>query len=176
MVGCGGGDGPYKLKQNVVMGVKLSSHTMPEWEEIPVRHTCGAEDLSPPIQWTDVPDDVVSIAITLVNSDTAQGQVMHWLAWNLSGALEGIEEADLPTEAVQGQNDYETVGYKGPCISSQIKAPGRVMPAQWYLFTVYFLDKAISLPSGSSKNELLKEIDGHVLSGGKMLRPFPYNP
>jgi len=42
---------------------KLSSTAFPDGGEIPAKYTCEAEDISPPLAWTDVPPNAKSLAL-----------------------------------------------------------------------------------------------------------------
>ncbi len=129
---CGGDSGPYELEQQVTMSIQLTTPTMPERDIMPKRHTCEAEDLSPPLEWSGLPAGTASIAILAVDADADEGEFTHWTVWNIPADASGVDEAALPTGAVQGENDFESVRYRGPCppprFSPQGEAPVRVDP------------------------------------------------
>ncbi|MCL4535626.1 MAG: YbhB/YbcL family Raf kinase inhibitor-like protein, partial [Bacteroidetes bacterium] len=51
-------------------------------------------------------------------------------------------------------------GYGGPC-----PPPG---PAHRYHFTIYALDRSLSLAAGASKGQVLEAMQGHVLARGDL--------
>jgi phosphatidylethanolamine-binding protein (PEBP) family uncharacterized protein len=38
-----------------------------------------------------------------------------------------------------------------------------------YHFKIYALDKKLSLPAGSTKDQLLAAIDGHIIASGELI-------
>jgi leucine-zipper of insertion element IS481/Phosphatidylethanolamine-binding protein len=55
----------------------------------------------------------------------------------------------------EGQNEFGTTGYRGPC-----PPPGR--GRHRYVFRLYALDAEPALPTGAAKAELEQAIQGHV--------------
>ena len=58
----------YKLSQEFDLTIRVSSAKFNETRRIPRKYSCTEETISPPIDWEDVPDGTVSIAL-LVDSD-----------------------------------------------------------------------------------------------------------
>jgi Raf kinase inhibitor-like YbhB/YbcL family protein len=64
----------------------------------------------------------------------------------------------------QGKNDFGDVGYGGP-------APPPGKPHR-YFFKLYALDASLSVPSGATREEVLKAMKGHVLAEGQLMGLF----
>ncbi len=80
--------------------------------------------------------------------------------YNIPPTSMGLNEGVLPVEefahtAKQGLNDFQTIGYGGPCPP---KGTHR------YFFKLYALDTKLNIESQATKESLLKAIEGHVLS------------
>lgn len=91
--------------------------------------------------------------------DAPNGTFTHWVIWNIFGdELEGgiSHEAILNTGAVQGINDFDKVGYGGPC-----PPPGK---KHRYIFTLYALDQKVELKPKASSDELVEAMKGRILS------------
>jgi len=56
--------------------------------------------------------------------------------------------------AIQGKNDFNELGYRGPAPPSGVHT---------YRFFVYALDDQLELKAGADKETLLKAMEGHVL-------------
>lgn len=88
-----------------------------------------------------------------------------WLIWNLPpgpvipSGIPNDPVVEIPVRALQGRNDFGTIGYTGPC-----PGPGEM---QRYAFKVYSLDAMISLSPGAGKHELIAALRGHVLQYGE---------
>jgi len=140
----------------------LSSPALAAGEPIPVRHTCDAEDLSPPLAWANPPEDAESFALIVDDPDAPTPEpFVHWVAYNLPADLGGLPEGVPPAETLeqgglQGRNDFGRLGYGGPC-----PPPG---DPHRYQFKLFALDAAPALEAGAGKGALLEAMDGHVLA------------
>jgi len=97
--------------------------------------------------------------------DAPGGVFTHWVLFNIpSDSRELLEavptQAQLPSGALQGKNDFGRVGYGGPC-----PPPGR---PHRYRFTLYALDQALDLKAGASKKQVLDAMPGHILGQGQL--------
>ena len=156
---------------------------------------------SPPLEWTGVPEGTVSIALVMDSDqiveavDLAKGRVAgresapdnawsHWVIWNIPADSTGLPEGvATTTEALaigpntrQGVNDDKTVGYSGPCplsVTVTYKKGYRTPKVVFsYFFHVYALDVEVDLGPEATRGELLKAIDGHILTGGEIKGEF----
>ena len=135
-------------------------------EKIPKKYTCDGEDISPPLEISNVSEGAKSIAIIVDDPDAPFGTFTHWVIWNIpptSKIPEAIpkgKEISDPFTARQGKNDFGNYGYGGPC-----PPPGK---PHRYFFKVYVLDVMLELKDGS-KDELLKAMEGHVIQYGELV-------
>ena len=157
----------------------------------------GYANSSPPLEWTGVPEGTVSIALVMDSDQVAAPVVInsvegresapdnawsHWVIWNIPADSTGLPEGVATTtealaigpSARQGVNDDKTVGYSGPCplpvrVLENVGIPKLVFS---YFFHVYVLDVEVDLGPETTKDELLKAIDGHVLAGGEIKGEF----
>jgi Raf kinase inhibitor-like YbhB/YbcL family protein len=53
------------------------------------RHTCDGEDLSPPLSWTNLPDETRSLALIVDDPDASSGVFTHWAAGDSTRVLAG---------------------------------------------------------------------------------------
>ncbi len=94
---------------------------------------------------------------------------MHWVAYDIPDAVhefpEDIPKQDkLPKGGVQGVNDFNKVGYGGPC-----PPPGA--PHRYY-FRLYALDSALNLKPRLSKAQLLESVHRHSLGEATLMGRF----
>jgi Raf kinase inhibitor-like YbhB/YbcL family protein len=144
---------------------KLSSSAYSEGSQIPNQFTCADPNVSsPPLQWSNPPKNSASFAIVFHDTDAAPGKnsmdVTHWILWNIpentTQLARGIKPETSPDGIVQGKNIRGTNGYQGPC------PPPGASPHH-YIFEIYALDSKLDLPAGSTRADLLKAMDGHVI-------------
>ncbi len=149
----------------VRMDIRLTSPAFAEGERIPRKYTCDGEDVSPPLTWDNVPEGTKSFALICDDPDAPMGTWVHWVLFNLPPETRSLPEAvspdkELPSGARQGTNDFRKIGYGGPCPPSGTHR---------YYFKLYALDTMLDLPAGCSKAQLLKAMEGHVLSEGQLM-------
>jgi Raf kinase inhibitor-like YbhB/YbcL family protein len=156
---------PSKFKMTSVFG---------DGDWIPVQYTCGVADgASPAVQWSDPPQGTASFALIFHDTDGAPakgaGDVTHWILWNIpANAAQlpaGVQPDTSPDGMRQGKNVRGANGYRPPC------PPVGARPHH-YVFELYALDTKLDLPSGSSRDDLLKSMDGHVLGKATIVGIF----
>lgn len=127
-------------------------------EQIPVRHTCDGDDVSPPLAWTAPPDGTVSLALCLDDPDAGRYPFTHWLAWGLPAVAGGLGEGE-PAPA-EGRNDFGATGYRGPC-----PPPGN---PHRYLFRLYALDAELELRAADRRLSFDAALESHVLETAEL--------
>lgn len=151
------------------MNVKLTSSAFGEGQTIPKKYTCEGQNVSPPLSWDGVPLAAKSLALISDDPDAPVGTWVHWVIYNIPVTISELIEAispvpDLPGIGLQGKNDFRKIGYGGPC-----PPPGKT---HRYFFKLYALDIALNLPKGSTKQDLEKMMEGHVLAQGQLVGTY----
>ena len=166
-------------------------------KRIPKQNTCFGENMSPPLNWSGVPTGAKSLAliaeepedrISVMGSYTAvaSGDSVHWLVYNMPASLTGLAEgvptstSVLPDGTIQGTNDFDTIGYSGPCPPASVVVYGGITgagrfssdPPHDYFFRLYALDTLVDLAPGATKGELAAALEGHVLAFGETMGKY----
>ncbi|HOK26531.1 MAG TPA: YbhB/YbcL family Raf kinase inhibitor-like protein [Bacteroidales bacterium] len=145
--------------------MEIKSPAFKEGELIPSRHTCDGHDVSPPLEWSGAPAETRSFALISDDPDAPVGTWVHWVIFNIPANVNKLEE-NIPKKEVlsngarQGRNDFGRIGYGGPC------PPGGT---HRYYFKLYALDRELDLKAGSTKRDLLKAMEGHVLAEAHLM-------
>jgi len=146
----------------------LTSAAFAHNTEIPVKHTCDGENLSPALAWGESPPGTVELALICNDPDAPSGNWTHWVIYGISpderSLPEGVSDAETLHEfggAKQGLNDSGGIGYTGPCPPA-----GRV---HHYHFRLYALDAATDLPPGATEAALRSATAGHVLARSEVV-------
>jgi Raf kinase inhibitor-like YbhB/YbcL family protein len=132
---------------------------------IPYKYTCDGEDMSPPLTWDDAPENARSFTLIVRDRDAPDGVFTHWVLYNLPGDLrqlpEGVPKKEiLPNGIQQGKNDFDQIGFGGPC------------PPQGthrYFFKLYALDKPLEVESGATEAEVLRAMQDHTLTSAELM-------
>jgi Raf kinase inhibitor-like YbhB/YbcL family protein len=141
--------------------------------------TCPGENVSPPLDWTNVPPGTESLTITCLDHidlcekcEPLAPQDRAWPHWGIyniaptSGDLPAGQPAEpsLPDGTVQVVNGYGEVGYGGPC-----PPPGHT---HTYVFTLYALDTTLDLPERVQVEDLITAMEGHILAHAELQGTF----
>lgn len=145
-------------------GLMLTSTAFQYNEAIPAKYTCSGQNVSPALSWTRVPARTKSFAIIM--DDTDAKLFAHWIVFNIPSDATGLPEAlsQLPTGAVEGMNDFDKMGYGGPC-----PPPGTL---HHYRFMLYALDNILTLQSGAQKSSILEKMTGHIVERSELTAVF----
>jgi len=150
----------------------LSSPAFPANGEIPRRHTCEGDDVSPPLAWTAVPAGTKSLALVVDDPDApdpARPKMVwvHWVLYNIPpdvrGLAEAIRPAQLPIGTREGANDWNRTGYGGPC-----PPIGR----HRYFHKLYALDVVLPDLARPRRPALEKAMAGHVLAVAELVGTY----
>jgi Raf kinase inhibitor-like YbhB/YbcL family protein len=147
------------------MTLKLTSTAFDEGGMIPAQYTCDGQNVSPPLAWSGVPEAAKSLALVADDPDAPGGTWTHWVIYQIPATEKGLAENvpardTLDDGARQGKNDFKKTGYGGPCPPSGTHR---------YFFKLYALDTDLNLPPGSTKDQLLKATEGHVVAQGQLM-------
>jgi Raf kinase inhibitor-like YbhB/YbcL family protein len=140
--------------------------------EIPLRHTCEGEDLSPPLAWSGAPNGTKSFALIVDDPDAPDPKApkmtwVHWVLYNLPASThalpEGTTSRSLPAGTREGLNDWKRTGYGGPC-----PPVGR----HRYFHKLYALDAALPDLGTPTKAELERAMKGRVLARAELIGTY----
>jgi hypothetical protein len=142
------------------MSIQITSSAFTEGGKIPRLYTCDDQDVSPPLMWTGVPTNTVSLALIMDDPDAPSGTFVHWVLYNLPPNITSLEQAKNGG-GEDGKNDFGKIGYGGPC-------PPRGSNHRYFI-KVYALDQAPELKAGATKAQVEKVMKGHILAQGQLI-------
>lgn len=132
--------------------MQINSSKFNNTQQIPIIYTCKGQNINPPLNFSDIPEKTVTLALIMHDPDSPNGNFIHWLFWNLPPDTQ-IAEASKP-QATEGINDFGKIGYGGPCPHTG---------SHRYIFTLFALDQKIQLKKGATEAELKAAISGHII-------------
>jgi len=152
-----------------IMALELRSKAFKNGDFIPAKYTCKGEDVSPPLEWSNIPENTKSLALISDDPDAPMGTWVHWVLYDIPAYKRNLPEGlkkdkVLDDGSKQGMTDFGRVGYGGPC-----PPPG---PVHRYFFKLYALDAKLNLNPGLTKKTLLNAIEGHVIEKTELLGKF----
>ena len=142
--------------------MKIESPAFENHMPIPKKYTCEGDDISPPLVFRDLPRGTKSLALIMDDPDAPSGTFDHWIVWNLSPDTKTLAEDAKPKE--EGTNHFRKTGYGGPC-----PPPGK---PHRYFFKAFALDVELHLPKGSTKEQLERALEGHVMGKAELIGTY----
>ncbi|MCJ7571085.1 MAG: YbhB/YbcL family Raf kinase inhibitor-like protein [Candidatus Thermoplasmatota archaeon] len=115
--------------------MKLSSPAFEDNKMIPSEYTCDGADISPPLSFSNIPENTKSLALIMDDPDAPIKTWVHWLIWNIPVNKTGLSKGENITYP-QGKNDFGYLDYGRPCPP---------YGTHRYFFKLYALDTTINL-------------------------------
>lgn len=150
------------------MEIKLTSPAFEHNSQMPAKYTCDSQNISPPLQWENIPDKTKTIALICDDPDAPMGTWVHWVLYNLPKEKRALEENYPDDETLekgirQGFNDFGNIGYGGPC------PPGGT---HRYFFKIYALDCTFGITQIPDKKMIENLMTGHILATGQLIGKY----
>ena len=162
----------YKVDPILNTGVVVTSTGQRPDGRLDDRHSAYHDNISPPLEWTDVPG-AMSWAVIVEDPDAPRAEpFIHWMIWNIEGGItalpQGLPNAErlvTPQGAVQGRNSMHGHGWFGP-------RPPQGHGMHRYYFQVFALDASIPMGPETPLPELLNALKGRTLASGEMMATY----
>ena len=162
-----GGRGGRGGGRGAIAVMTLTTTAWPDGGQIPVKYTQAGDQVSPPLAWSNVPDNVANFVLIAHDVDAAIGSgaddILHWMLWNIPGAARSLAEG-VPqgTQLADGTRQISASGpyYRGP----GALAAG---PPHHYVFELFALDAPIDVPAvgmspPQTRASVVAAMAGHV--------------
>ena len=131
--------------------LQLTSSAFADDAEIPRKFGYKNGNSSPPLTISGIPTEAKSLVLIMDDPDAmgAVGKVwVHWVAWNIDPTTE------LENLTTEGMTDFGEVGYGGPAPPDK---------RHTYVFKLYALDSMLDLSSESTKADIERAMEGHII-------------
>ncbi len=160
--------------EEVPCTIAVASPAFAEGAPIPARYTVSGEDVSPPLQWENLPDGTRDLVLIVEDYDISLPKPMvHLIAYGLSPASGQLVEGALPSRSAPaldpqpklGHNGLGFVRYDGPAAP-----PGHGV--HHYVFQLFAVDTPLEFEKPPHKSDVLEAIKGHVLGLGTLTGTF----
>jgi len=154
--------------------LSVTSTAWPDGGEVPMKFSGRGDNKSPEFafHWTtgntpaEAPAELQTYAIVFHDIENSSNKTtvdtLHWTAFNIPGTTktlpEGLGGGDLPDGTRNGPGiaaGRGTPSYFGPGAG--------VGPFHHYVFEFFALDTKLDLPANTTRDALMKAMDGHVI-------------
>jgi Raf kinase inhibitor-like YbhB/YbcL family protein len=153
----------------------VTSNAWADGGEVPMHFAGRGDNKSPAFEFhwmmgtmpASAPEALKTYAVIFhdIENSTAKGttDTLHWSAFNIPGTATGMPEGLGPGDLADGTRN-------GPGIMARGGMPGVYFgpgagpgPFHHYVFEFYALDTKLDLPATTTREDLLKAMDGHVI-------------
>lgn len=156
--GCGLIGGPSKVLVAVPDNITVTSPDF-NGKQMGPAFSCRGAGRHPAIHWSGAPAGTKSLALVMDDSAAPITPYIYWIVFDIGPQSSDIPAGALPPGARRADNSKGTIGYDPPC---------PVNPGHFYRFTVYALDRKLSLPGGSSAKTAWVAIAGAAIARGRL--------
>ena len=125
---------------------------------IPLKYTCDGANVNPPLTIEGVPEETITLVLIVDDPDAPMGTFDHWVVWNIPPTTRKIEKNTVP--GTEGMSSYRKHAYGGPCPP---------YGTHRYFFKVYAFDTQRDLKSNSTKKDVEKAMESHILAEGELV-------
>jgi Raf kinase inhibitor-like YbhB/YbcL family protein len=173
LIACGGFNN-VQAERRAIMSLTITSPAFSQDGSIPAVHTCDGEDISPELNWSDIPGNTKSLVLIVDDPDAPDPAApkmtwVHWVLYNIpataAGFAEGINDSGLPEGTLQGLNDWKSIGYGGPC-----PPIGR----HRYFHKLYALDTLLPDLGQAGKTEVEQAMAGHIIEQAVLMGTYQH--
>ena len=137
--------------------MQLTSSGFSDGDEMPIELGYKNGNETPALSINGIPEGTKSLALIMDDPDAmgAVGKVwVHWVVWNIDPTREFITGNPQESKFVEGMTDFGEVGYGGPAPPDK---------RHTYVFKLYALDTYLDLPDKSTKADVEKAMEGHII-------------
>jgi Raf kinase inhibitor-like YbhB/YbcL family protein len=147
--------------------MELRSPDFSDQARVPQRFTCDGDNISPALEWSDVPAEAVELALICEDPDAPGKKFVHWVPWGIDpGSVTRLSAGEVPAGCLHGRNDFGGNAYGGPC------PPPGYGPHHYY-FMLFAVREPISLSEGASVDELRGAIaDSRALADATLVGTY----
>lgn len=140
--------------------MKITSSAFQNNAKIPSKYTCDGENVNPPLQFLDVPNDAKSLVLIVDDPDAPSKTWVHWVVYNIGTKTSEVKGNSVPEGGIEGMTDFGKPGYGGPCPPSGVHR---------YFFKLYALDTTLDLPQNATKQMVEEKMKGHILDKAELI-------
>jgi Raf kinase inhibitor-like YbhB/YbcL family protein len=140
--------------------MQLKSSAFTNNGSIPSTYTCDGEDINPPLEFVNVPEDAQSLVLIVEDFDSVGKNWVHWILINIDPKTTHIREDSVPEGAIECITDFGDTGYGGPCPAS---GPHR------YSFKLYALDAILDVTEDVTREEIEHVMQGRIIEKAELI-------
>ncbi|KKK05714.1 YbhB/YbcL family Raf kinase inhibitor-like protein [Micromonospora sp. HK10] len=140
-------------------GIMLRSTAFTDHDLLPGRFAKDGGNVSPPLQWADVPDAAEELVLLVEDPDAGKEPFLHWLVTGIAPESGEVPEGGVPPGGQEWPNSFGETGWSGP-LPPQGEDPHR------YFFRLYALNRPLELPGAPRATDVHQALKGREIASG----------
>jgi hypothetical protein len=157
----------------VADAIVVTSTAFADGDALPSRYTTDGEGISPPLEWSGVPDKAAELVLLIEDADSpTPNPLVHAIVWNLPPSDGSLEEGAMPAVAqtgvapAMGVNSYLRIGYLPPD-----PPPGH--GPHHYAVQVFALVTPLVIETAApGRTELVSALRVHAIAKGMLIGTY----
>lgn len=139
--------------------MQLTSSHFTHNSPLPKKYTCDGDDISPALQWADIPNGTKSFVLIVRDPDApAKAEWTHWIVVNIPAITTSIPDNTVPVGGREVMNDFGQTAWGSPCPPDG---------EHRYFFQIYAL--GVSTISGDTLEEVETAMADHILAKAELI-------
>jgi hypothetical protein len=146
--------------------MELQSPAFEQGQPIPRKYCRKGDNLSPPLRWSDAPEDAKSFVLVVEDPDAPSGTFRHWGVYGIEPDRKELAEGAAGDRLQEVVNDFGDRGYDGP-------QPPRGTGTHHYHFRIAALDiERLEVPANAKVADLWRAAKPHVIDEAELIGTF----
>jgi Raf kinase inhibitor-like YbhB/YbcL family protein len=140
----------------------ITSPVFHDRTNVPTLHTCNGENISPALEFRELPAETKSLVLIVEDRDATPGPWIHWLVFNIPPTTASVPAGHIPKGGTEGLANGGTHGYEGPC-------PKYFSGIHHYHFQLFALDTILDLPPTADKTQVAATMQDHLIDSATLV-------
>ncbi|PZF94928.1 YbhB/YbcL family Raf kinase inhibitor-like protein [Micromonospora deserti] len=146
-------------------GIMMRSPAFNDHDRLPDRFSRDGGNLSPPLEWSGVPDGTTELVLIVEDPDAGRVPFLHWLVTGIGAGSAGVPEGGVPLGGREWPNGFGTTGWGGP-------QPPRGDDPHRYFFRLYAVDQPLELPDAPQADDVHRALVDKEFASGTMVGTY----
>jgi Raf kinase inhibitor-like YbhB/YbcL family protein len=143
-------------------GIDIGSDAFNDHAFLARRHAYEGANVSPPLEWSGVPDDASELVLLCEDPDAPSGTFVHWIVVGIDPHSGGVGAGQSPPRGTELVNGYGERGWGGPH-----PPPGD--DAHHYMFRLYALAAPCVLPDAPRAEQVHEAVGKAEMASGTLV-------
>ena len=140
----------------------ITSPAFQDGTNVPTRHTCNGENISPALEFQELPAQTKSLVLIVEDRDATPDPWIHWLVFNIPPTTTSVPAGHIPEGGTEGIANGGTHGYEGPC-------PKYFSGTHHYHFQLFALNTMLDLPATADKTHVAANMQDHLIDSATLV-------